>query len=135
VLAPLGASVLDLGRPIGCGPSGKFLGLLPTTDKFSMLAACGPSPGGDHGEDGGLFLPDVVAWFRALAARWPFTLLGSGRDFVYIEFEEEISAADAMEIAMRTADFASDTITQGSGTEAKLARQIQEKGRVYFWWD
>lgn len=135
VLAPLGASVLDLGRPIGCGPSGKFLGLLPTTDKFSMLAACGPSPGGDHGEDGGLFLPDVVAWFRALAARWPFTLLGSGRDFVSIEFEEEISAADAMEIAMRTADFASDTITQGSGTEAKLARQIQEKGRVYFWWD
>jgi ankyrin repeat protein len=134
-LVPLGASVLDMGRPIGCGPSGKFLVFLPTTDPFVMLAACGPSPGGDYGTDGGLFLPDVVAWFHELAEEYRFTILGAGRDFVDIEFLEEIGEDDARRIAEKTYEFCPDTVDQGAGSKAKLARQIKEQRRIYYWWD
>jgi ankyrin repeat protein len=134
-LEPLAASVLDMGRPIGCGPSGKFLLLLPTTDPFVMLAACGPSPGGDYGTDGGLFLPDVMAWFRALADEHRFTLLGAGRDFVDIEFADQIGEDAAQEIAERTYAFCPDTVEQGAGSKARLARQIREDRRIYYWWD
>ena len=131
-LAPLGAFLLDLGRPIGCGPSGKFVVLLPTTEPFTALAACGPAPGGDYGPDG-LGRPDVVAWFRELDRTHPFTLWGAGRDFVEVSFNRPVEDADAL--AARIYDFCPDSVNQGAGTKGRLAQNIREHGRVYFWWD
>ncbi len=131
----LGASILDLGRPVGCGPSGKYLLLLPTTDRFTVLAACGPSPGGDYGEEGGLNRPDVVAWFRALDAEFPFTLWGAGRDFVDIEFNRPLNATEAHALAQRIFRFCPDTVHQGAGSLAKLAQHVESTRRVFFWWD
>jgi ankyrin repeat protein len=131
-IAPLGAFLLDLGRPIGCGPSGKFVVLLPTTEPFTALAACGPAPGGDYGSDG-LGRPDVVAWFRELNRTHPFTLWGAGRDFVEVSFRQPVDDADAL--AARIYDFCPDSVNQGAGTKGRLARNIREYARVYFWWD
>jgi ankyrin repeat protein len=133
-LAPLGATVIDMGRPIGCGPSGKFLVVLPTTDLFTMLAACGPAPGGAYGVDG-LGLPDVVAWFRQLHLEFPFTLWGAGRDFVEITFDRPITEDQSRDLANRVFAFCPDSVHQGAGTKAKLARSIRENGGLYFWWD
>lgn len=134
-LAPLGCTVIDAGRPIGCGPSGKFLVLLPTPDPFVALAACGPSPGGDYGEDGGLALPDVVHWFRTLSAEVPITIWGAGRDFVDVAFDREIGEEESRALADRIYTFCPDSVDQGAGTKAKLAARLRERRRVYFWWD
>jgi ankyrin repeat protein len=131
-LVPLGALLLDLGRPIGCGPPGKFVVLLPTTEPFTALAACGPAPGGAYGPDG-LGRPDVVAWFRELERTHPFTLWGAGRDFVEVSFHQPV--ADAEALAARIHDFCPDSVNQGAGTKARLARNIREHGRLHFWWD
>ncbi len=131
-LAALDASLIDLGRPIGCGPSGKFLVLMPTLDKFVALAACGPAKAGD---DDGLGRPDTVAWFRELDRRHPFALRGAGRDFVDVRFLDPIAPAAAASLAARVHEFCPDAIDQGAGTREKLARQIEERGTIYFWWD
>jgi hypothetical protein len=131
-MASHGAFLLDLGRPIVCRPSGKYLALLATTDPFTALAACGPAPGGDYGPDG-LGRPDVVAWFRELDRSHPFTLWGAGRDFVDVSFDRPV--ADAEDLAARIHKFCPDAIDQGAGTRGRLAQQIREQGRVYFWWD
>lgn len=134
-LATLGCTVVDAGRPIGCGPSSKLLGLLPTTDPFVALAARGPSPGGDFGEDGGLAPTDVVSWFRAPASEVPLTTWGAGRDFVDVAFDREIGQEESRALAERIYKSRPDAVDQGAGTRARLAQQIREQRRVYFWWD
>ena len=79
--------------------------------------------------------PEIKSWFRDLYAEFPFRLWGAGRAFVDIQFESSIGEVQAMDLALRINAFCPDAIGQGAGTEAKLARLIQETGRVYFWWD
>jgi hypothetical protein len=124
-----------MGRPVGCGPSGKFLVLLPTADRFTALASCGPSLGGDYGGDRGVYLPDVVAWFRALDRDFPFTLWGAGRDFIDIEFDRPITEPESLPLARRVYDFCPDAVHQSTVTRGNLAKLIRDTGRVHFWWD
>jgi hypothetical protein len=127
-----GYHAIDLGSPPGCGPAGNFIGLLPTANKFAVLAAVGVAPGGDYGPYG-LHSPDVVAWFRELDQDNPFQLVGCRHDTVDVKFTRAVE--DPENLARRMYEFCSDMVDQGTGTLGRLVEELRDRGRAHFWWD
>jgi hypothetical protein len=127
-----GYHVVDLGSPPGCGPAGNFIGLLPTANKFAVIAAVGVDPGGDYGPYG-LHSPDVVAWLREMDREDPFQLIGCRRDTVDVKFPQPVK--DPEGLARRMYEFCSDMVDQGTGTIERLVEQLRDQRRAHFWWD
>jgi ankyrin repeat protein len=123
-----GQLTLDLGMPRGCGPDVRFLGLVPTSDKYAVIAAVGTS-----GNEAGLSTPDIIAWLRGLEKEQPFLLCGCQFDVVDIMFTEPVG--DPQGLAERMYAFCPDLVDQGAGSTAALAVNLRATGRVHFWWD
>jgi ankyrin repeat protein len=127
-----GYHVVDMGSPPGCGPAGNFIGLLPTANKFAVIAAVGVNPGGDYGPYG-LHSPDVVAWLSEMDSDNPFQLTGCRHDTVDVKFLRPVK--DPEGLARRMYEFCSDMVDQGIGSIERLVEELRDRRRAHFWWD
>lgn len=102
-------------------------GLLPTTNKFEVMAAMDT-----NGDNYGIGTRGVIAWMRELEQEQPYVLMGIGFDYMEGRFTAPVK--DASGLAQRMYHFCPDIVDQGAGTVDKLAKELQ-KERLYFWWD
>jgi hypothetical protein len=103
------------------------VGLLPTADKYVVMAAMETNGGNwDIGTAG------VIAWMKELEQEHPFILTGIGFDYLEGHFTRPIK--DPQGLAKRMYQFCPDIVDQGVNTVSALAQKLK-KGRLYFWWD
>ena len=111
----------------GIGGRPDKVGLLPTRNKFEVMAAMDTN--GDNYDIG---TAGVIAWMQELEREQPFVLTGIGFDYMEGFFVEPVTNPD--ELAKRMYQFCPDIVDQGVGTVSKLANEVRN-GRLYFWWD
>jgi hypothetical protein len=114
-------------QSFGIGGRPDRIGLLPTTDKYAVMAAMDTN--GDNYEIGSA---DVIAWMKELEAEQPFVLTGIGFDYMEGRFTAPVK--DPSGLARRMYQFCPDIVDQGVGTVDKLAEELQKES-LYFWWD
>jgi hypothetical protein len=103
------------------------VGLLPTTDKFAVMAAMDIN--GNNcliGTAGG------IAWMKELEDEHPYLLTGIGFDYLEGVFTEPVKNAD--DLAGRMHEFCPNIVDPGSETVEALAAELRS-GRLYLWWD
>jgi hypothetical protein len=103
------------------------VGLLPTTDKYAVMAAMDT-----NGDNYNIGTAGVIAWMKELEQEQPYVLTGIGFD--YMEGFLTTPIKDAKALAERMYQFCPDIVDQGVGDVSKLARELK-KGTLYFWWD
>ena len=103
------------------------VGLLPTTDKYAVMAAMET-----NGANYNIGTSGVIAWMKELEEDQPYVLTGIGFD--YMEGHLTGAVKDAQNLARRMYAFSPDIVDQGVGDVDKLADEL-EKGTLYFWWD
>ena len=103
------------------------VGLLPTADKYAVMAAMDTN--GDNYDIG---TAGVIAWMKELEQEQPFVLTGIGFDYLEGRFTGPVK--DPKALARRMYQFCPDIVDQGVGDVSKLAGELR-KGSLYFWWD
>jgi hypothetical protein len=114
-------------QSFGIGGRPDRIGLLPTTDKYAVMAVMDTN--GDNYE---ISTAGVIAWMKELEAEQSFLLTGIGFDYLEGRFSDPVK--DPGGLARRMYEFCPDIVDQGTGTVEKLAAEVQ-KGNLYFWWD
>jgi hypothetical protein len=103
------------------------LGLLPTTDKYAVMAAMET-----NGDNYGIGTAGVIAWMKELEQSQPFLLTGIGFDYMEGHFTGPVK--ETQDLARRMYEFCPDIVDQGVGTVDKLAEELEDR-TLYFWWD
>jgi hypothetical protein len=111
----------------GLGDRADKIALLPTTDKYAVMAAMDT-----NGDNYSIGTSGVIAWMKDLEKDNAFVLSGIGYD--YMEGQLTGPITDATKLAERMYEFCPDIVDQGVGDKDKLAAELK-KGRLYFWWD
>lgn len=111
----------------GIGGSPDKVGLLPTSDKYAVIAAMGT-----NGVNYNIGTDGVIAWLKDLEREQPFVLTGIGMDYVEGHFTRPVK--DRKALARRMYEFCPDIVEQGVGTVGKLEDELRN-GTLYFWWD
>jgi hypothetical protein len=111
----------------GLGDRSDKVGLLPTTDKYAVMAAMDT-----NGDNYNIGTAGVILWMKDLEKDHRFLLTGIGYD--YMEGQLTGPIADAQQLAERMYEFCPDIVDQGVGDKDKLAAELK-KGKLYFWWD
>ena len=103
------------------------VGLLPTADKYEVMAAMDT-----NGDNYSIGTAGVIAWMKELEQEQPYILTGIGFDYMEGFFTAPLKDPNAL--AQRMYQFCPDIVDQGTDTVAKLARELRN-GKLYFWWD
>jgi hypothetical protein len=104
-----------------------LVGLLPTTDKYAVMAAMET-----NGDNYNIGTSGVIAWMKDMEKDHAYVLTGIGFD--YMEGHLTLPVKDAKNLAERMYEFCPDIVDQGVGDKDKLVAEL-EKGKLYFWWD
>lgn len=75
----------------------------------------------------------VLERYKQWDAKYGLQLIGAGTDWLEAEFRQP--PEDWLAFANEVYEFCPDVVDQGSGEVAALAKEMQETGRVYLWWD
>jgi len=119
--------VLDLCTGIGCATA-QFIGLFPTGNPLSAVAAIGTASGNDN-----LSNADLLQFLLEMQQTNPFELLACRHDTLKIRFLQELQQAERLARDMYR--ICSDIIHQGYGSMDELLKALREERRVTFWWD
>lgn len=111
----------------GIGGQPDRVGLLPTADRYAVMAAMST-----NGDNYGIGTAGVVAWMKELEAEQPYLLTGIAFDSMEGYFTSPVQNPD--DLARRMYQFCPDIVDQGVGRVEALAVEIR-KGDIYFWWD
>ena len=123
-----GFQLIDAGRPLGCGAPTQVLLLVPSADKYAVLAAVGV-----NGNEAELSTEAILYWLRELEKEEPFELRGCRFDTVDIEFAAPVR--DPQGWAQRMYAFCPDLVDQGFEKMERLVEHLKTQRRVRFWWD
>ena len=116
----------ESGYQPGDGP--KELAILPTTDKYDVIAlyqtnGCNYDIGPGY----------IVQWLKQLEAEQPFVVTGIAHDTISGRFLTPI--ADPEKWAEKMYDFCPDIVDQGTGSVELLAESLAASDDLFFWWD
>lgn len=111
----------------GIGDALDKVGLLPTTNKYDVIAAMETT-----GANWDIYTGGIIAWLKDLEPDQPFLLTGIGGDYLEGRFTTPIK--DPAGLGKKMYQFCPDIVDQGVGDMDKLVTEIQ-KGTLYFWWD
>jgi hypothetical protein len=111
----------------GFGRDPDKVGLLPTNDKYEVIAAMGT-----NGDNYNISTAGVIAWLKDLEVDQPFVLTGIGFDYLEGHFTSKVKNPNA--VARRMYEFCPDIVHQGVNSVGNLAKEVR-KDTLYFWWD
>jgi len=114
-------------QSFGIGGQPDTLALLPTTNKFEVMALVEV-----NGANFNLYTAGIIQWMKQLEQEQPYVLTGIGTDYMEGYFTTPVR--DARGLAKRMYSFCPDIVDQGVETVDRLAKELQ-KGKLYFWWD
>lgn len=123
-----GCYVFRHDQGFGIGDKPDVLWIVPTTDKFAVMAFTGVD-GINYNIDNHL----VIRWMKRLERDQSFVMTGCGRDFLSGHFVNKVPDANAM--AKRMYAFCPDIVDQGTGSVDALAKELKKNNELYFWWD
>jgi hypothetical protein len=111
---------------------GDQLALLPTANKFAVVASLGPWPDG---------APAMLTWLRKLDADYPFIVYGAGYATLMLRFTGKV--ADPADVARRCFRLGSDergVIVKGEHVQTETQKQLtaalkRRQPTVRLWWD
>ena len=106
---------------------GKRVGLLPTADKYEVIAVMQTSD-----PNGGRTTAEIAAWLRELERRQPVKLSGIGRDFLAGEFTTPI--VNSRKLAKDLADICPDLL-DSCPSIAMIANELRKTKMLFLWWD
>ncbi len=105
------------------------LGLLPTADKYVVLAYLGTD-----GLNYNITTERIIDWLLRLEATDPFVMTEAGLDYLGGRFLSRIRRPG--ELAERMFAFCPDIVDQGVGTVANLEKELEKPSpALYLWWD
>ena len=76
---------------------------------------------------------DIITWLKKCQKRYPFDIIGAGRDWVETRLHR--LPDDVPELARQVEAFSPDVVSQGVDTLENLARAIRRAKGFYLWWD
>jgi hypothetical protein len=122
-----GATLFRAHNYFGIGEQNDLIGLLPTTDKYAVIAAM-QTDGANYNIGTG----DIIDWLKNMEKTQPWELTDASMDVVAGNFLSPVK--DAKKLAKEMYEFCPDIVDQGTGDVDKLAAELA-KGKLYFWWD
>lgn len=75
----------------------------------------------------------VMERYKQWDAKYGLKLIGAGTDWLEAEITQP--PEDWLAFAKEVYEFCPDVVDQGTGDVASLAKEMQESGRLYLWWD
>jgi hypothetical protein len=118
---------MDNSFGIGGGSTPDKLALLPTTDKYAVLATI-QTDGANYDITTG----DIIDWLKGMEKSQPFELTEAGLDFCAGRFTTPLK--DAATLSKQMYEFCPDIVDQGTGDVDKLESELG-KGAFFLWWD
>jgi hypothetical protein len=123
-----GAYLFRCRNGYGLGNEKDVVGLLPTTNRYDVLAVMET-----NGDNYDIPTAGVIAWLKELESDQPFILTGIGFDYLEGHFTAPIK--DPAELARRMYQFCPDIVDQGVGSVSTLTRDLRKTDQLFFWWD
>ena len=122
-----GAYLVRYDNSFGIGVAKDVLALVPTTDKYVVLAAMQT-----NGANFDIMTGDIIEWLKGMEKTQPWELSEAGMDYLAGKFTSPIK--NVKTLAAQMYEFCPDIVDQGTGDVDKLASELR-KGKLYFWWD
>jgi Domain of unknown function (DUF4253) len=123
-----GYTIFFLDRNFGINNKPDILGILKTTDKYQILRQV--QTDGINWEIDNDSLLNLVKKFDK---KYSLDLVGASGD--WCEFIINKEPQNWLTLAKEAYKVCPDIVDQGSGTVEKLAAEMKQTKRLYFWWD
>ncbi len=104
------------------------IGVLKSTDQYDIVRVMHT-----EGREQGISNEDVIERLKDWEKGSPFEIIGADHDWVEIEFKT--LPKDLKAFVEEVYDFCPDSVDQGPGTTAALAKEILRTKRLFLWWD
>ncbi len=102
--------------------------IVNTADKYEILRETG-TDGLNYDIDN----DSVITIIKSFDAKYDLTLAGCGLDWCLFYIGDETANWDMM--AKEIYDVCPDVVDQGTGSVGDLAKELQDFGMLYLWWD
>ncbi len=123
-----GYTIFFLDRNFGINNKSDILGILKTVDKYQILKQV--QTDGINWETDNDSLLNLVKRFDK---KYSLDLVGASGD--WCEFKINKEPKNWLTLAKEAYNVCPDIVDQGSGTVEKLATEMKQTKRLYFWWD
>ena len=123
-----GYTIFFLDRNFGISKKPDILGILKTTDKYQILKQV--QTDGINWEIDNDSLLNVIKKFDK---KYSLDLIGASGD--WCEFKINKEPQNWLTLAKEAYKVCPDIVDQGSETVEKLAAEMKQTKRLYFWWD
>lgn len=123
-----GYTIFFLDRHFGIGNEADILAVLKTTDKYKILKQV---------QTDGINLDidndSLINLIRKFDKKYSLDIVGASSD--WCEFKINKAPQNWLTLAKEAYKVCPDIVDQGAGTVEKLAEEMKQTKRLYFWWD
>ncbi|MBS1560229.1 MAG: DUF4253 domain-containing protein [Bacteroidetes bacterium] len=123
-----GYTIFLLENNFNSGNSPDYVGVLPTTDKFTVLKHIGTD-----GVNWDISNDSLLKIIKRFDDRYSLELIGASGE--WCEFIIHKEPNDWMEFAKDVYNVCPDVVEQGAGSIEALANEYKMTRRLYLWWD
>jgi len=123
-----GYTIFYVNRNFGIGAKSDNIGILKTVDKYQILKQLQTD-----GINWGIDTDSLIKLIKAFDHKYSLQLIGASGD--WCEFMINREPESWMTLANEAYKVCPDIVDQGSQTVEKLADEMKQTKRLYFWWD
>jgi len=123
-----GYTIFFLDRNFGISNKSDILGILKTIDKYQILKQVQTD-----GINWEIDNDSLLSLVKKFDKKYSLDLVGASDD--WCEFKINKEPQNWLTLAKEAYKVCPDIVDQGSGTVEKLAAEMKQTKRLYFWWD
>jgi len=123
-----GYTIFYLNRNFGIGSKPDNIGILKTVDKYQILKQVQTD-----GINWGIDTDSLINLIKVFDQKYSLQLIGASGD--WCEFLIKAEPENWLTFANEAYKVCPDIVDQGSQTVEKLAAEMKQTKRLYFWWD
>jgi hypothetical protein len=123
-----GYTIFSFDRNFGINNKSDILGILKTLDKYQILKQVQTD-----GINWDIDNDSLLNLIKTFDKKYSLDLVGASGD--WCEFKIKKEPQNWVTLAKEAYKVCPDIVDQGSGTVEKLAEEMKQTKRLYFWWD